>query len=160
MLVDPRANVIVVVELAEHLVAHGRVPAHHLHLVVREGARLGQDVVGDADLADVVQQGGEPQVGAVSGANSAAHRQGVRVADDAFGVAARGRVLHFDRARQHRTQHAVGGFELLVAAREFGLEDHPTAGRQQRLRVDGLHDDVGDLAAQRFLGAVEGRPAR
>jgi hypothetical protein len=51
------------------------------------------------------------------------------------------------------------GLELLVAAGQLGVLDHAAAGGQQLLRFDRLHDDVGDVVAQRFLGAVEGRAA-
>jgi hypothetical protein len=48
-------------ELGQHLVAHLRVALHDVHLVGGQRSGLGQDLVGHADLADVVQQGGEAQ---------------------------------------------------------------------------------------------------
>ena len=43
-------------DAVEHPLAHDRVPAHDLPLVVAERGGLVDDLLGHADLADVVQQ--------------------------------------------------------------------------------------------------------
>ena len=132
-------------------------PFDDFHLVGGQRPGFGQDAVRDADLADVVQQRRHAQRRAVGFADPAAGGQPVGVVDDARGVAAGGRVLDLDRARQHRRHHPVGGLEFAVAALQAGLADQAGARIEQQLRVDRLDDDRADAVLHRFLGTVEAR---
>ena len=58
---DAGADRVEVREVAQDRVAEGHVLLDDVELLVGQLARLAQDLVRDADLADVVEQPGEPQ---------------------------------------------------------------------------------------------------
>ena len=59
---DPRDEPLEALDLRDELGAEGGVAAHDGELLVRERALLAQQLVGDGDLADVVEDRGDPQL--------------------------------------------------------------------------------------------------
>src|SRR5256885_8995245 len=90
---DPRSDAVDVWKVAEDQVPERDVLLDDLALLVRQLARLSQDGVWDADLADVVEQTGRVEGGSDLVVEPELARQEVRVPRDVLGVAARVAVL-------------------------------------------------------------------
>ena len=128
------------------------VRAHHRPLLRRERTRLEEDGVGNADLADVVEQhavldvghlGFGHTVGAGDGERVAAHAARVGVRADVARVDGRAERLEGDQVRLFEVAH--GGGEL---ARRFR---HPPL--QQLLVLAALDDELAPL--ERAAGGDE-----
>jgi hypothetical protein len=99
------------VDVAQNLLPVQRVLAHLHPLGLVERARLAQDGVGHADLADVVQQRAELQRAQLLFAEPHLTTQSEAEVDDALGVAVRLGVAGFERRRQSLERGAVGVFQ-------------------------------------------------
>jgi hypothetical protein len=131
---------------------HDRVPEpgvrlHDRELLVGERARLLQDGIGDADLADVVQQAGQAQPADVAGAHAQLLTDQPTQLGDGLAVAVGVGVLGVDRARQ------CGGQRVGVAL----LGDLVGRGqrRLQRLVVEQAAAVAALCLDQRQVGAAD-----
>lgn len=110
--------------IGQNLPADRGMGADHRHLVVGQAAGLEQDVVGNGDLADVVQRGGEIDVAAEPGGEAELLGDDPAVAGDPQRVLAGIVVAVFDRERASDDgAHAIRKLQaaqLRDAQREFG----------------------------------------
>ena len=100
-----------------------RVQLHELVFLARESRRLAEDAVVDADLADVVEQGGQPTRRAPPRERAPCSARGRGIAGDPFGVAAGVGVLRVDR--RHERPHGVDEQLAVRLRRAFELLDRP-----------------------------------
>ena len=169
----------------EDLVAERGVRLDRLVLVQVEPGRLLQDGIGNADLADVVHEPGEPDRGDVLVVELQVGGEQDTELGDRLGVAAGVGVLGVDGARQRgregaavtalvlgigrvRVRHAgheqhgfpIGGLGL--QQRDVGLPDENVAGGELvRLGDSDAHlDRSGVELAVQALGELEGLPRR
>ncbi len=126
-----------------------RVPLHELVLGVGEAAWLVEDRVGDAQLADVVQEAGAAQVAQLGGAEAELAADADRVCGDAVGVARGVGALGVDHRGKRlgdavdagivgRDEAAVGGRRREPLARQVGEERVRVWQRQERICNRGI----------------------
>src|SRR2546429_682295 len=96
---------------SEHLLAEHGVRLHRAALRLRERSRLEQDLVGDADLADVVEQEADLRARALREHRIDAPRQLERVVLDTLGVRAGADVLRLERRSESADGLAIGGLD-------------------------------------------------
>ena len=133
--------------VAEDLRADRRVLLDLLPLGAGERAALLQDLVGDADLADVVEQEAVLEAGVVEqrGVDSLGERQ--RVVLDALGVLSGLRILRLERVRERGDGLAVGVLQR-AALRPLDLDDPAEVARvDEQLLGVGLRLADQDVAA-------------
>ena len=123
------------VELGENVVRDHRVRLHDLPLALVERGRLAQDLLGDADLPDVVEQGADLDRLELLAAEAELPGERERERGHALGVAARVDVLRLHAARERGDRVAVGAPEL-----EVRLPDLVHRGRRPlEVLTDGEH---------------------
>ena len=112
-----------------------------------ELAGLVDDLLGDRDLADVVQQGAELQVAALLGAQAELVGDREREADDALAVLAGVAVVGLDYVSEYEGGAAVGVVELqqalqaaMTLTREHGEQSQYWDEGED---VDGVAADAG-----------------
>ena len=148
---------------ADDLGADLRVNADLLELFRRQRSRLGQDVLRNGELADVVQQGGRLHALDLALAHAERARQARRVDLHAADVRMRGLILRVDRQRQRldRREVQIGHLRhvtpLVVDAAEIHLVG--VVGEVERRRQQQRDPDTRMLErprrAERDSGANE-----
>ena len=135
---------------AQDALADDRVLAHELPLVVVELAGLVQHVVGDADLADVVQHRDGLDLGHRPRLEPEPVRDGDRQVADGVGVLAGVAVAGLERGRQRAHDGLVGlgraAALLLEVAQDLGeggLAVRDALGRRQGLLAQALDSMLG-----------------
>ena len=126
----------------EHAGADRRVLVHPLALVGAQRPGLAQDLAGDADLADVVEQGAVAEPVQLDAADAHPGADGGREVGDLVGVVGGVGVLQLDRVGEH----ADGGEE---GALQFGDE---------LAAVDRGADLAGDDVGEQQILLGEGAP--
>ena len=122
---------------------------HDLELVLAERARLAEDAVVDADLADVVQQRADAQVAHLLLGEAEVLADGDRVAGHALGVAARVRILRVDGRGEHA--HGVDEEQVVLVRRLLELLDGLLDRRGHDVEVRG---QLADLVVRLQLDAL------
>ena len=129
----------------EHELPLDRVRLHDLELRVGEGRRLVQDLLGNGDLADVVEQRGELDLLAVLLPDPELVGHRVHQVDDRAAVRRRVGIVELDHVREQHDRAPVGAVELerrrvalLALAGEDGEQpDERSQGEQSRRLVEG-----------------------
>ena len=126
-------------DVADDHVAERDVLLHDLELLVGQLAGLAQHLVGDADLADVVEQARDPDRLELRGRDVDPPGEEQRVAGDVLGVALRVAVLGVDRADQaledvERPGQDGGGLGRRPADRRRHRSPSPPGGSPRRSR--------------------------
>jgi hypothetical protein len=148
--------------------AHDRVLAHQLPFLLVERALLLEDDVGDADFADVVQQGDLLDVAPRLGRDSEATGDSARERDDFLRVLAGVEVAGLQRAEQGLDAAVRGfgapcAFALLLGLDELGGQRAQEAQQLDLALADfGMRDDVdgAQRAVQASRGQANGTPAK
>ncbi len=120
----------------QDLLAHQPVTIHHRRLLRRQRSGLGEDLIGNADLADVVQQGRNFQIVALRCGNPHAVRPGRAAQRDSQTVMGRRLMLPPQGAIQ-AARHSQPDFDQLVLG--FAIDD-----RSERRRT------LGDFLVELF----------
>jgi hypothetical protein len=172
VVVEDPARLLGQVGRGDDVVAELAMRLHRRVLVVRQRARLLQDPVGHADLADVVQQPGEAYLGDTRRRQAELGRHQRAQLGDGLAVVARARVLRVDGAGQSGGEGMrvapCGERVDAVTGAEVGGEDERAAagalGRLQR-QVGAAEELLGrglrglrDPGRRRHAGAVRERP--
>jgi len=137
------------VDVAQDLHADDRVALHQRPLGLGQRVRLVEDRVGDGDLADVVQQEAELDLGVIGQPRAHGARDLQAVGGHALGVLARVGVARLDRVGQRPDRRDVGLAQLL-RARALLLEGLAQVGGvalQLAGVVGSLLLDLGDARA-------------
>ena len=150
-------------DLPEHRLALDRVTAHDLPLRSVELPRLVDDLCGDADLADVVQHGGELDVASAGGVETQFHGHVNRQLDDLAGVHAGVMVDRLDHVAQELRCAAVGGAERQRAAQSLlslvGEQRQQSDQRKREQQQPGVgHGRSGDRdtgAGEATVGQIQ-----
>ncbi len=123
------------VEVGEDAVADDHVLLDMLELVGRQRAALGEDVVADADLADVVQEAGQVDVAqfVLGQAERATQLDGG--AGHALAVAVRVGILGVDRRGQRTGQTDQKFLDVMVALGGLSMEAEERGERHEQGRV-------------------------
>ena len=151
----------------EHLLAVDRMALDELELLVGELARLVDDLVGHADLADVVQQRGELEVAPVARVEAEGVADRERERDDAVAVLAAGvGVVGLEQVAHQQRGAAVGVRERervvdarAPLAREEGEQAHERQHERDGERL-ALAGDAGEDAHRARARRRRRRPTR
>ena len=95
-----RQEMVQLLDGAQDLLAHRRMSAHQHPLFVGEPPWLAQDLIGNADLADIVNQRAQPQRLDVLGGQPHLGGDGDRIARDAIRVRRRIAIAQVNRRDQ------------------------------------------------------------
>jgi len=128
------------------------VAAHVVALALGEPARLAQDGVADADLADVVQEGGGLDVVEVARRHAGLARHAQRQADDRLGVLAGVAVAGFQRGEQGVD---LAGPQLALAGGAPHLVAVDLRAEQPAERAHERHVALADRAVGAVAEAAE-----
>ena len=139
----PGPDEVAVRQVADDEVAQGHVLLHDRELVVGQAGRLAQDAVRDADLADVVEQAGDPDRRHEIRLEPEPVTQVDGVAGDVLGVSLRVAVASVDRHDQPLVDVERPG---------LGRDLEPGAGRPDRVAAAALRLLEGDRRRRQEIG--------
>ena len=149
---DARADQVGVGQVTHDQVAEDDVLLDDLVLVVGQGARLAQQMVRHADLADVVQQSGQPDRPDGRLVETVLLREEDRVASDVLGVPLRIAVLGVDaKTRPWRTSKVAALLSWMPLAPVTRISSPPLALAEPSVEATVARRTVSDAPSRGYV---------